>query len=117
MKTTAYWCFICATALAIAALWMFNADKAQADALSYVSTGSTDTVVTSTITDKSKYPDIVATLECSGSDIDDMIDQCRATLNALCPGGGTISDLGETEVGVLPARIAMTVSCRHEPGM
>lgn len=117
MKTTAYWCFICTVTLAVAALWLFSADKAQADTLSYTSTSSTDTVITSTITDNSSYPNITANLDCSGSDIDDMITQCRQALQALCPDGGTVSDLGETGPGVLPARIVMTLACRHEPGM
>ena len=115
MNTTRYWLTICAMSLVIAALWFYNGQQAKADSLSYYMVGNNDTVVKSTITDNSQYPEIVARLSCSGSDVSDMIEQCRIALHTLCPDGGIVSDLGETGPGVLPAQIAMTLKCRHEP--
>jgi hypothetical protein len=116
MKTTAYWLTICAIALAIAALWLYNG-QAQADSYSYVaaSTG-TDTVVKSTILDNTEYPKIVAQLDCSGTDINDMVGQCSAALRELCPDGGEVQAMGETPAGVLPAKIRLLIACKHEPG-
>lgn len=120
MKTTAYWCFICATALAIAALWFYNGGQAQAadfTTTTYVSTAPTDTVVKSTILDSSRYPEVTAKLECAGTDVSDMVRSCATALNELCPDGGTVNSMGETPPGVLPARIEVTIVClRETPG-
>lgn len=115
MKTKAYWLTIGALAVAAAVLWTYN--KAHADGLVtnvYASNSPTDTVVKSTILDNSKYPDIVVKIECEGSDISDMVSTCATLMREQCPDGGTITELGETPVGVLPAQIEITIACRHE---
>lgn len=118
MKTTAYWLTLCATALAVVVLWTLHSVQANAADLTtvtYVSTQPTDTTVRSTILDNTSYPEIVARLECSGSDISDMVSSCATALRSLCPDGGTVKELGETPAGVIPARIEIVVACRHEP--
>lgn len=119
MKTTAYCLTICAAALAVAALWLYNGEKAHAADVTttniYASDTGTDTVAKSTILDNSRYPDIIVKIECSGSDVDDMVSQCAELLRATCPDGGTVKEAGETPVGVIPARVEVVVACRHEP--
>lgn len=119
MKTTAYWCFICAAALAVAALWLYNGEQARADTrtYTYASGTGTDTSVRTTTIDSTDYPNVVSKLECSGSDVGDMISTCAKALRELCPDGGVIKEARETVEGVLPARIELTVICRHEPSM
>lgn len=112
MDRIAHWLVYGALITAIAVLWNFN--KASADTVAYTVAGSGDTETKTTIIDNSSYPDIVAVLQCSGSDINDMINACGAALRELCPGGGTIKEARGSAEGVLPARVELVVACRHE---
>lgn len=112
MNRIAHWLVYGALITAIAVLW--NVNKTSADTLAYTATGTGDTEVKTTIIDNSAYPDILAVLQCSGSDINDMINACGTALRELCPDGGTLKQARESAVGVLPARIELLVACRHE---
>lgn len=119
MKTIAYWLTLSALIMAIAVLWAYNGVKANADTrtYAYVSDSGTDTTVRTTTLDSTDYPNIVTKIECAGSDVNDMISTCAKALRELCPDGGIVRELGETPAGVLPARIELTIACRHEPAM
>lgn len=111
MNRIAHYLVYAAIITAIAVLWFYNGSVARADTVTYVSQGAvSDTVVEATILDNSRYPDILASLKCSDSDIGDMVSSCRAKLNELCPDGGTVKEMGETPAGVLPARIEIVVA-------
>ena len=106
MKITAKFLMICAAVLACMALWSYN--KAHAD--TYVST-ETGTSVTTTVLDSAAG---IVKLDCEGTNISDMISECRKALVKACPEGGTVKEMGETPEGVLPAQVMLVVACRHE---
>lgn len=113
-KIGMYLLYVAAMLMAATALWSFNAAEAAEQEITRtdVSVGvMNDTTIATTVLDNSAYPDIVARLECSGSDIPDMIAACRTALEKLCPDGGSVSEMGETPEGALPAKIMFVIAC------
>lgn len=115
-KLIAVWLAVFALALAGLALFTKPADAAVPDT-STVTTTAGDTVVKATILDGSKWPEVLLSLECTGTEVDSVVTECRKALLAWCPDGGNIEAIAETPEGVLPLGIALVVRCVHEPSI
>jgi hypothetical protein len=96
----AFFLAVLAVALSMIALYSKNAEAVQ-----------NDTRIEVTLSPGFNMPNQIV---CQGSEIDDMIAMCWEALKKMCPEGGRLSNMEETEPGVLPARIKFDVRCKGD---